>query len=73
MPYNPKNMTESQRIQFRAIVDLNWELKEEQNLVKKFEMANELAQKKQALREDMGHEAYDHFMEMGRKMFQPKQ
>lgn len=65
-------MTENQRIQLREIIDLNWELSEEKDILKKIAMANDLSQKKHALREDMGHAEYDHFMEMGRQMFQPK-
>jgi len=41
--------------------------------MKKFEMARELSKLKQELRDDMGHEEYDHFMDMGRKMFAPKE
>ena len=65
-------MTESQSIQLREIIDLNWDLSQETNGVKKWEMVMELSAKKKALREDMGHEAYDLFMENGRKMFAPK-
>ena len=65
-------MTESQSNQLREIINLNWDLSQETNGVKKWEMAQELNNKKKALREDMGHEEYDRFMENGRKMFAPK-
>jgi len=64
-------MTESQSIQLREIIDLNWDLSHETNRAKQWEMLKELNDKKKALREDMGHEAYDLFMENGRKMFAP--
>jgi len=64
-------MTQSQSNQLREIIDLNWDLSHEVNPVKEWEMAQELSNKKKALREDMGHEEYDRFMENGRKMFAP--
>jgi len=64
-------MTESQSIQLREIIDLNWDLSHETDIIKQWEMAKELSAKKKALRDDMGHEAYDLFMENGRKMFAP--
>ena len=39
--------------------------------MKKWDMYKELHQMKKDLRDDMGHEEYDHFMEMGRKMLAP--
>lgn len=65
-------MTESQSIQLREIIDLNWNLSHETNSVKKWEMIKELNDKKKALREDMGREAYNLFMENGRKLLAPK-
>jgi hypothetical protein len=35
-------------------------------------MTRELIRLKQDLRDDMGHQEYDTFMENGRKMFAPK-
>jgi hypothetical protein len=66
-------MTESQRVQLREIIDLNWEVTQEANIHKKMEMAQQLSSKKMALRNDMGHEEYEKFMDNGRKMFAPKQ
>ena len=65
-------MTEPQRKKLSKIIDLNWDLKSETNPVKAFEMASELNQMKKDLRDDMGHEEYDNFIENGRKMFAPK-
>lgn len=65
-------MTNAQREQLREIIDLNWELTQESDPSKAWEMAKELGRKKHALREDMGHDEYDLFMENGRKMFAPK-
>lgn len=56
----------------REIIDLNWEASQEKDVLKKFEMYNELSKKTKALRDDMGHEEYDEFMENGRRMFAPK-
>lgn len=66
-------MTESQRVQLREIIDLNWDVSQETDILKKWEMTKELSSKKRALRNDMGHEAYDQFMDNGRKMFAPIQ
>ena len=65
-------MTEPQRKKLSKIIDLNWDLKSETNPVKAFEMASELNQMKNDLRDDMGHEDYNTFMDNGRKMFAPK-
>jgi hypothetical protein len=64
-------MTESQSNQLREIIDLNWNISHEANPVKKWDMVNELNDKKRVLRDDMGHEEYDRFMDNGRKMFAP--
>jgi hypothetical protein len=34
-----------------------------------FEMGRKLSKMKSDLRDDMGHAEYDHFIEMGRRMF----
>ena len=62
-------MTQKQSEMLREIIDLNWEASQEKDVLKKFEMYNELSEKKKALRDDMGHEEYDEFMENGRRMF----
>jgi len=62
-------MTESQSFLFRKILDLNWDLNQEVDVVKQWEMIKELSSLKHELRNDMGSNAYDKFMENGRKMF----
>ena len=66
-------MTETQRVMFREVIDLNWDMKQETNLVRKFELAQELGAAKERLKMDMGKEAYDQFIETGRRMFAPIQ
>ena len=65
-------MTNQQREKLSKIIDLNWDLSHEPDIMKKMEMAKELSKLKRDLRDDMGHEEYDAFMENGRKMFAPK-
>jgi len=65
-------MTESQSKKLNAIIDLNWDLSQESDIMKKFEIAKELSRLKVNLRDDMGYKEYDTFMENGRKMFAPK-
>lgn len=65
-------MTESQRKKLSKIINLNWDISHESDVMKKFEMAKELNRLKKELRDEMGHEEYDTFMENGRKMFAPK-
>jgi hypothetical protein len=65
-------MTNQQREKLSKIIDLNWDLSQEPDVMKKFEMASELSKLKQDLRDDMGHQEYDTFMNNGRKMFAPK-
>ena len=68
-------MNEQQRKKFSKILDVNWEIKE---LTESFkwdearEKVKELNALKKDLRDDMGHEEYDAFIENGRKMFAPK-
>ena len=66
-------MTETQRVMFREVIDLNWDMKQETNLVRKFELAQELGAAKERLKMDMGDAAYDQFIETGRRMFAPIQ
>jgi len=65
-------MTESQRKKLSKIIDLNWDLSQESDIMKKFEIAKELSRLKVNLRDDMGYKEYDTFMENGRKLFAPK-
>ena len=66
-------MTETQRVMFREVIDLNWDMKQETNLVRKFELAQELGAAKERLKMDMGDAAYEQFIETGRRMFAPIQ
>ena len=66
-------MTEHQHALFHIILDLNWDYNVEQNPIKQNEIGRLLREKKLELRLDMGEEAYNEFMEQGRKMFAPKQ
>jgi len=65
-------MTDQQSKKLSKIMDLNWDLKSEENPMKAYEMTRDLIRLKQDLRDDMGHKEYDTFMENGRKMFAPK-
>jgi hypothetical protein len=67
-------MTEKQQEKFRKVLDLNWECKELQEAGKwkdLWDKSKELHTAKEDLKEDMGDEAYDQFIETGRKMFAP--
>jgi hypothetical protein len=66
-------MTEHQHALFNIILDLNWDYNEEEDPIKQNEIGRLLREKKLELRLDMGEEAYNDFMEQGRKMFAPKQ
>lgn len=66
-------MTETQRVMFREVLDLNWDMKQETNISRKFELAKELGAATERLKMDMGEEAYDQFIETGRRMFAPIQ
>jgi hypothetical protein len=65
-------MTNEQREKLRKIIDLNWDTSHETNPLKKYEMSKELNCLKKDLRNDMGHDEYDRFMDAGGKMFAPK-
>jgi hypothetical protein len=66
-------MTETQRVMFREVLDLNWDMKQETNISRKFELAKELGAATERLKMDMGEKAYDQFIETGRRMFAPIQ
>jgi hypothetical protein len=68
-------LTETQREIFNKILDTNWAYKhaiEEGRPHVAIKTGNDLANLKDELRAHMGVEAYDNFMNMGRKMFAPK-
>lgn len=64
-------MTETQRVMFREVLDLNWNMNQETNLMRKIELAKKLGAAKERLEMDMGTAAYDKFIETGRRMFAP--
>jgi hypothetical protein len=64
-------LTEKQSTLLREVIDLNWEFTHETDWTKKWNMAKELNNKKKELRDDMGSDEYDKFMDNGRKMFAP--
>ena len=64
-------MTESQSQIFREVLDLNWEFETSTDWTVKIELARKLSAKKKELATDMGQEAYDKFIETGRRMFAP--
>jgi hypothetical protein len=47
-------MTNQQREKLSKIIDLNWDLSQETDIMKKMEMAKELSRLKIDLRDDMG-------------------
>jgi hypothetical protein len=65
-------MTESQRLMFREILDVNWELKESKDWDEKIKLSKKLSEKKDELKESMGEAHYNHFIKMGQQMFAPK-
>lgn len=64
-------MTEEQSVIFREILDLNWEFTNSNDWTQKWELAKTLSNKKRELKESMGEDEYNKFMENGRKMFAP--
>lgn len=68
-------LTETQRAIFTKILDTNWELKE---LKEEGKWNDALAKSKehnshvQELKTLMGEKEYNHFIEMGQRMFAPK-
>lgn len=59
---------------FNEILDLNWKAEKE---VKRFskewsELQKDLGKKLSELKEEMGEDEYNRFMENGKKMFSPK-
>lgn len=65
-------LTESQRAIFTRIIDLNWEFTQEKNSTKKFELFEQLNAAKSELKESMGVDAYNDFINKGKQMFSPK-
>ena len=63
-------MTAKQRKIFSKVLDLNWEMSQEnKNFTRKFELAQQLGAKKDELKKSMGDAEYNKFMNAGQKMF----
>lgn len=66
-------MTAKESEILRRLIDRNWDFTHEKNSIKKLEIAKEVAVLKAKLIESMGKEAYEKFMDTGRRMFAPKE
>jgi hypothetical protein len=67
-------MTNEQSKKFSQLLDANWDCDQavkSGKYMQAFELAETVAKLKRELREDMGAEEYDKFIENGRKMFSP--
>jgi hypothetical protein len=67
-------MTNAQSALFSKLVDLNWEIDQlfmQGKASEAFKLSDQYIETERALIEDMGREAYDRFIEMGRQMFAP--
>ena len=67
-------MTNEQSAIFRQVLDTNWEVKElmeAKKYVEAMEKVRELDRLKAQLKESMGEEEYDKFIDTGRRMFAP--
>jgi hypothetical protein len=62
-------LTESQRLIFTQMVDINWEAVNQKDFKKKFALYEKLAELQIQLEKSMGKEAYDAFMRKGKQMF----
>jgi len=66
-------MTNKQQKIFSEVLDLNWEMSQENsNFKRKLDLAQKLGAKKEELKNDMGEVEYNKFMSAGTKMFAPK-
>lgn len=66
-------LNEKQQEIFRRILDYNHEMIHGTNSVSRYEAMGKLNQAKIELKTSMGEEAYNNFMEMGKKLFAPKE
>jgi hypothetical protein len=64
-------LSEEQQTTFREILDLNWELKETKEKVNT--LTFDLEVKKSRLKKMMGESEYNNFINMGQRMFAPKE
>lgn len=64
-------LTDDQRLLFTKILDLNYDINREHSNTKKFELFERLNAAKTELRNSMGADAYNEFMNKGQRMFAP--
>lgn len=62
-------LTETQREIFSRLLDKNYEANRERDGKKSLELHNEVAAIQKELKDSMGEEAFQAFMDKGRKMF----
>ncbi len=63
-------MTKEQSKIFKEVLDLNWEMSQEnKNFTRKFELVKQLGEKKEELKKSMGEVEYNKFMNAGQRMF----
>ncbi len=65
-------LNDKQREMFSRLLDVNYEMNRESDVDKKLDLLNQVSLLKQELKEDMGEESYTRFMNMGGRMFRPK-
>jgi len=67
-------LNEKQQELFSKVLDLNHEFtNENKNYTRKMELLHLLSKAKDELRKDMGEQNYNRFMNMGAKLFAPKE
>jgi hypothetical protein len=65
-------LTPDQSKLFGKIVDLNWDISHSgASFPERLEMVREMNRIEQDLRDSMGEEEYDRFLDLGRRMFAP--
>jgi hypothetical protein len=65
-------LSERQRQLFSAILDTNWDYEHEVDPAEKEQIGKLLREQKLELKLDMGEEAYDEFIRIGKEMFAPR-
>ena len=66
-------LNETQRLLFEKVLDYNHEVRNEKNSgTQRIEALDKLNQAQIDLKNSMGENAYNNFMEMGQKLFAPK-
>ncbi len=67
------SMNKEQEQLFKELLDLNWEMEKERDMMKKWGLVIAVNDKRKELRESMGEEAYQKFMNAGSKLFSKKE